>query len=299
MAMESPPFACQSGSYSAEVTRRAIFAHYQRVGSSPGIISGGLVGPNDLQLSAPSSGMSVNVSTGECIIGGTEGAAQGGYYARGSSTTNVSIAAASPSLPRIDTIVALVSDSGYTEPSGGSGNAVTIAPVAGTYTSGATLANLLGIATPPLSCLVLGYVLVPAMATDIVSGDILNVATQVSIGQPSTLYQAGPWQALALGTSVGAASGFYTPSARLESTAAAVVRLKGALENTGVGTLTGTLATVPSGLRPAETVLAPASTNSSSNATSVEISTGGLITAAIGLPPSYSIGLDGISYTLS
>src|ERR1700733_1852472 len=125
MAMESPGFANQASSYNAEITRRAVFAAFARTGAnSPGKISGGLFSSSDLQLSAPVSGLSVNVSTGECIIGGSEGGTQGAYYARGASQTNLTISAANPSNPRIDTIVATISDSGYGEPTGGSGDQV-------------------------------------------------------------------------------------------------------------------------------------------------------------------------------
>jgi ethanolamine utilization microcompartment shell protein EutS len=80
-----------------------------------------------------------------------------------------------------------VSDSGYTEPSGGSGNQVTIAVVTGTPTSSASLANLLGVGSQPASSLLLGYVLVPAAATNIITADIANVATQAQLGlMPTT-----------------------------------------------------------------------------------------------------------------
>jgi hypothetical protein len=181
MAVETPAFANQSGGYTAEQSRRAIFAAYARTAAnSPGIIAGGLLSTADLQLTAPGSGMSVNVSTGECIIGGSEGGAQGGYYARGTSTTNLSIAAANATNPRIDTVCATISDAGYTEPTGGSGNQWTPQVVTGTATATASLANLLGAAALPLSSLLLGYVLVPATAVNIITADIANKATVVN-----------------------------------------------------------------------------------------------------------------------
>lgn len=178
MSVESPAFANQAKTYPAEQTRRAVLAQFARTGAnSPGILAGGIFSPADCQLSAPASGLSVNVGAGEAIIPGTEGGTQGGYYGRVASQTNLAISAANPTNPRIDTVCATVSDSGYTEPSGGSGDQWALQVVTGTPTSGATLANLLGAAALPGSSLLLGYVLVPANATNIVAGDIANAAS--------------------------------------------------------------------------------------------------------------------------
>ena len=183
MAVESPPWATQAGSFGAEQTRRAVFAAYARTAANnPGIIAGGLLSTADLQLSAPASGMSVNVSAGECIIGGSEGGAQGGYYARATSQTNLSISASNPTNPRIDTVCATSADGAYTIPTGGTSGQWTLQVVTGTPTAGATLSNLNGAATLPLSSLLLGYVLVPANATNIVTADIANVAGLARLG---------------------------------------------------------------------------------------------------------------------
>jgi hypothetical protein len=185
MSVESPPAFLQSGTYSAEKTRRAIFAWAARTAANnPGIIAGGLISSGDLQLTAPVSGLSVNVGPGECIIGGNEGGAQGGYYARNSSTTNLGIGSNSSGLPRIDTVVATVADSGYTAPTDLSGDQWSPAVVLGTATSGATLANLSGAATVPGSSLVLGYVLVPNGAANIITADLLNSAKVATLGLP-------------------------------------------------------------------------------------------------------------------
>lgn len=191
MASESPGAFNQASSYGAEQSRRAWFSWAGRTSTnSPGIIRGGLLSAADLQLSAPGSGLSVNVSPGEAIVGGSEGGAQGGYYVRGTSTTNLTISAANPSNPRIDTVCATVSDSAYTEPTGGSGDKWAPQVVTGTATSGATLTNLLGAATLPLSSLLLGYVLVPAGASNIITADIANVATAGQV--PGTSVSATP-----------------------------------------------------------------------------------------------------------
>lgn len=193
-SQESPPAFIQGTglSFGAEQSRRAVFAWAARTAAnSPGIISGGLLSASDCQLSAPGSGMSVNVGTGEMIIGGNEGGSQGGYGpCRITSTTNLSISAANPSLPRIDTVVGSVADSNYTLPSDLTGNQFSPVVITGTPTSGATLSNLSGAAAVPGSSLVLGYVLVPAAASNIVSGDIANVATVMQTG-PQPQYGRG------------------------------------------------------------------------------------------------------------
>ena len=177
----------QAGSFSAEVSRRAWYAHYARTSANtPGIIASGLVAAGDLTVSAPVSGLSVNVSVGECILGGSEGGAQGGYYARNAAVANLSISAASPSLPRVDTICMTQSDAGYTEPTGGSGSGAGLQVITGTPTSGASVTPgsggyLAGVGSLPLSSLALAYVLVPTSATSIVSADVLNVATVVTL----------------------------------------------------------------------------------------------------------------------
>jgi hypothetical protein len=182
MAMESPGFANQASSYSAEVSRRAIFSPYARtVANTPGILAGGLLSTADMQMTAPGSGLSVNVSTGEAIVGGSEGGVQGGYYTRNASTTNLAISTANATNPRIDTVCVTIADAGYTEPTGVAGNAAVLQVVTGTPTSGATLVNLNGKAALPLSSLLLGYVLVPATATNIITADIANKATVVPL----------------------------------------------------------------------------------------------------------------------
>lgn len=198
MAVENPPWALQAGSYSAEQTRRAAFLWAARTAANtPGIIAGGLASASDCQISAAVSGLTVNVSVGEMLIGGNEGGTQGGTYARISSTTNLTIAAASGSKPRIDLVCGTVNDGQYTAPSGGvtSGQWAPIV-VTGTPTTGATLSNLNGAPALPGSSLLLGYVLVPTSATSLTSGDILNVAKTVALGADSANF-------LSLGSPLG------------------------------------------------------------------------------------------------
>jgi hypothetical protein len=171
MSSETPPFAEQDETVSAEVLRRAIGSSLAR-GSTIGSVVGGLIQTSDMVVAA-SSGMNVTVAPGEAWIPGTSSATQGGYYCRVSSTTTLAISTSNPSNPRIDTIVAQVQDKAYA----GSTDAFAPAVITGTPTSGATLSNLSGAGAVPASSMVLAYVLVPANASSIVSGDILNVAT--------------------------------------------------------------------------------------------------------------------------
>lgn len=180
----------QGGSYSAAQMRRAAFAWAARTSANQeGTIAGGLLSATDMQLSAAASGLVVNTSVGACIIGGSEASNQGGYHAFLSSTNSTTLATANATNPRVDIICATVGDPDYTLPSGATSGQVTIQAVTGTPTSGASLSNLSGVGTLPGSSLLLGYVLVPAAATSLTSGDIANKAV---LGLPSFNGRIGP-----------------------------------------------------------------------------------------------------------
>lgn len=183
-------FATQNtNSYTAQVARRAVFSPYARTSANlPGLISGGLLSASDLQLSAAASGLTVDYTVGEAIVGGSElTSLQGGYYASQDTAGSVTLATADPTNPRIDTICVTVGDSQYTEPVGATADAAVIQAVTGTPTAGATLTNLNGVASLPKSSLLLGYALVPAGTTSLTSGDISNVATVAAL-QPTNPY---------------------------------------------------------------------------------------------------------------
>lgn len=183
----------QAGSYSAAQLRRSVYAWAARTSANtPGLISGGLLSQADMQLSNAVSGLVVNTSVGECLIPGTEATSQGGYHAFLSSTNSTTLATANGSNPRIDLICATSADGQYTIPSGGSSGFVTIHAVTGTPTSGATLSNLSGAPALPGSSLLLGYVLIPAAATNLTSGDIANKAQPIGIGRYA-MFQPVRW----------------------------------------------------------------------------------------------------------
>lgn len=178
MAVESPPFALQGSTYPAEQTRRALGTLLQR-GASIGSIVSGLVGSTDMQVTA-GSGMQVLVAPGEAWVSGTSTATQSGMYCRVTSSTALAISASSESFPRIDTIIAKCIDKAYA----GTEETFSVAVVAGTAESGATLANKKGAGAVPASSMVLAYVLVPAKATSIEAADIENVAKQFAAAWP-------------------------------------------------------------------------------------------------------------------
>lgn len=300
MAFENSglPWATQAGSYSAEQTRRAVFASYARTAANnPGIISGGLISSADLQLSAAVSGLVVYVSTGEAIIPGNEGGAQGGYYARNTTQISITLATANASNPRIDLICLTVDDSGYTPPTGGTSGQVTAQAITGTATPGATLTNLNGVGTLPGSSLLLGYVLVPAAATNLTSGDIKNVAVPVSFQQSVS------WTALTLAGSWTTLANTYTP-------AVAIIGNRAILTGTlywASGSPSNPAATVPSAAVPAKNVYMSSWTDVSStySASAVTVigtagpGTAGQLTIAGSGSAPWSISLEGLSYRLS
>lgn len=286
MAVESPPWALQAGSYPAEQTRRAVFAWAARTAANaPGIVSGGLLSATDCQLSAPGSGLSTNVSTGELIIPGNEGGTQGAGYGRVSSTTNLVISTANPSLPRIDTICGTMSDAAYTEPTGGSGSQWALQVVTGTATSGANLTNLTGKAALPGSSLLLGYVLVPAAASNIITADTANVATPVLIQSRIT---GAAWIIPTLVNSWANVSGFETVGYLKDPFG--FVHLKGVIN-------TGTSATVafvlPAGFRPGGQTFNAAGGGGPS-ASAAEIATNGNVVAFYA--SASTVGLSGITF---
>jgi hypothetical protein len=108
--------------------------------------------------------MSVNVASGQIFIPGTEGPTQGTYSCINDATKNVTIAAADPTNPRIDLIVAKVQDSFY---SGGT-NTFSIVAVTGTPA---------GSPTPPAApanSLTLAQISVVANDTSITTGEITD-----------------------------------------------------------------------------------------------------------------------------
>ncbi len=156
-AMESPAWANLADSYGAEQTRRAVFCE---------VAKGGVRSSADLQVTATGSGLQLAIAAGTATVSGTIGSTQGTYYALNKATSNLTLATADPSNPRIDLVCVTIQDSQYS----GATDAVILQALTGTPTSGATLSNLNGAPTLPASSLALAYVIVGHGVTNLTSG---------------------------------------------------------------------------------------------------------------------------------
>lgn len=156
-----------------------VFSAMLERGSHVGSVVGGLVGSTDLELST-GSGLNVKYAPGEIIVPGSTSTTQGGYYCRGSSGGEVSLAAADGTNPRVDRICAVVTDAAYA----GTTNTFAISVVTGTPTAGATIAKAEkgegGVGAAPASSMTLGYALVAAKATTV--GEVKTTASRVKLG---------------------------------------------------------------------------------------------------------------------
>jgi hypothetical protein len=109
--------------------------------------------------------MAVAVAVGHAIIPGTQTATQGFYAAYNDASTNVTISAASPTLPRIDRIVVTVQDAYY---GGTANNQVLFQAITGTPNASPVAP------AAPNNSLTLALVAVAANAASIVNGDITD-----------------------------------------------------------------------------------------------------------------------------
>jgi len=126
-----------------------------------------VVGVNDLKVVQRAAGanMSVDVGGGQAYIDGTEGATQAMYSVTSTSTVvNLAVAASSPTLPRIDIVVAKVQDQFY---SGGT-NAWSLAVVTGTPAASPVAP------AAPANSLILANIAVAANATTVVNANITD-----------------------------------------------------------------------------------------------------------------------------
>ena len=183
MALQTPPWAVQALSHGAELFRRM----------PQSLLGGtGVVGSGDLAVTQNgTANMSVNVAAGQVWIPGTLGGSagmpanasaqtgyglpaglttQGSYYALNDATVNLTIAAADPTNPRIDLVVAAVQDAYYS----GSSNQSVLQVITGTAASSPSAP------TPPPNCVVLAQISVPANATSIVTASITDLRTFVT-----------------------------------------------------------------------------------------------------------------------
>jgi hypothetical protein len=176
MALESPAYVISASSHSAALFRQA--AQSMLAGT-------GVVGSGDLAATQNGTpNMSVNVAAGQVWMPGTLGAttgfpanyngqayglpssfdSQGSYYGYQDGTVNLAIAAASPSLPRIDIVCASVQDAQYA----GAANQPVLQVITGTPASSPSAPSA------PASTVVICQVAVAANATSITNANVTD-----------------------------------------------------------------------------------------------------------------------------
>ncbi|GAC1610349.1 MAG: hypothetical protein NVS3B26_16630 [Mycobacteriales bacterium] len=130
----------------------------------------------DLQVAPRGAGanMSVDVASGRAVIPGTLVAGQGSYIVNNTSTYNVAIAAADPTNPRIDLIVAQVNDK---QADAGTAYNFTLVAVTGTAAASPVAPNT------PNDAYALAQVAVAANTASIVAANITDTRTLSGVGQ--------------------------------------------------------------------------------------------------------------------
>src|SRR6266545_2105403 len=160
MAVTNPPFAIQSGGETAELARRYL--------QGAALDAAGVLGSGELKVTENGTpNLSVNVAAGRAALLGTESAFQGAYFCDNRSTLNVAIAAADPTNPRKDLVVAKVQDAAYS----GVTNAWSLVVVTGTPAPSPAEPAV------PANAMVLALVDVPANDTAITNSQITDRRT--------------------------------------------------------------------------------------------------------------------------
>ena len=169
MALRNPPSWLQNGSHPAENDRNTTT---QAIWAGTGICDYG-----DYKVSPTATpSMAVQVAAGRAIVGGTLTSTQGNYVVFNDAPVTVSIATASPSLPRIDLIVLTIQDSYYA----GANNQVIIQSVTGTPNASPVAPSA------PASSLILAQIAVAANATTINTGNITDKRTLATFTDTTT-----------------------------------------------------------------------------------------------------------------
>lgn len=156
MALRTPPSWLQNGSHPAENDRLTT----QTIWKTTGIINSA-----DLQVTQNSpAGMTVLIASGWAAIVGNYQTNMGTYMIYNDATYVASITTANPSNPRIDLIVATVSDAYYT----GSLNQVAFQVIAGTPAASPVAPSV------PTNSIALAQVYVGAAVTSITTSNITD-----------------------------------------------------------------------------------------------------------------------------
>lgn len=194
MVAQSPPYAEQNGQHDARLFRLATFSAFRD--------TSGVVGPGDLAVSAQSTpNMSIQVGAGRVWIKGTQLASvpggtwstQGAYYGYNDAPVTLTVAAADPTNPRIDAVVAYVLDAFYS----GASNLFVLGVVTGTPAPSPSTPAV------PSNGLLLGTLAVAANATSISSGNISQT------GALQTVTRGGILPVLSTDTTAGTFVGQY------------------------------------------------------------------------------------------
>ena len=283
MSEQNPPLALQNAAHSAQLLRQMVAALFGA--TQPGTLAagaGGVVNAGDLAVTQNGTpNMSVNVAGGSAFIPQTRAANSGLVYGLNDATVNKAIATADATNPRVDLVCAVVNDTAYT----GSLNTWALTVVTGTPTAGATLSNLNGAGALPAAAIPLAYVLVPASSSSVVTANIADVRTFVTIGGQKLANASDSGWITVSSFSNGWSAGSIAPAYRKVGN-----RLQCRGRVTG-GTGGATAFVLPSGYRPATTQTLSSSTVAASN--SIQIDTSGNVqptTATI------STSLDNVSY---
>jgi hypothetical protein len=191
---ELMPLGLSSRSAVAKAFRRLVAALTYSPGLPSGVagVDGGVIRPTDLAVSVGASGLTVSVAAGDAFLVGSQPADQGAFAVYNDAAKVVTLAAADPSLPRADLIVARVTD-----PDAGGAGAFTLESVTGT--AAASPAD----PTPPPSSLLLARVVVAAGAVAPAGLTVTDLRRrEVALGAPqpctSTTRPAAPyaWQVI-------------------------------------------------------------------------------------------------------
>jgi hypothetical protein len=170
MALRTPPSWLQNGSHPAENDRLTITGTIW--------FGAGVVDYADMRVTTTATpSMAVLVSTGSCIVAGSQTSTQGNYIGFNDASTTLSIAAANPSLARIDRVCVVVQDAYY---GGTSNNQIIFSVVTGTPASSPVAP------TAPDNSLTLATILVAAGATVINSGAITDTRTYATFTDTQT-----------------------------------------------------------------------------------------------------------------
>lgn len=183
MTVQSMPWAIQGASHPAENARNVLGAMFgvpvaaHTAAASVTTAGGGhgVVGATDLAVSQNGTpNMSVNVAAGRAIVrsGGTSSLLAASYAFLNDATVNVSIAAADPTNPRRDLVIAQVRDTNYGE----AANDARITVVTGTPAASPSDPAL----TSYPNCVVLARVAVAAAATTILTANITDLRTRAT-----------------------------------------------------------------------------------------------------------------------